>query len=1079
MMYDFKKTIFVTSVIFCIGMLSAQDYSAIIPECDSCTTIKAVAVQSDGRIVGAGFTQKEQRNYFAVMRFDASGSLDRSFGNQGMVLTQFGFQEKVSGAQAVMIQADGKIIAGGFTDAVKNKFRACLARYHSDGRIDESFSGGCSMLPGTVIYASNELASEINDLVATTDGTIIAAQTVVTNVGSHMAVAQYDKNGPLLPNKVTRITFGDTKKPQDQAQAIALDCEGRIIIAGSTNASGVQTFAAARLQTDGALDCSFFGRGLATVPGTAIPYGAYGQTVGQIRAVLIQPDGKIIVGGYTNSTSIDESATHFTLVRHSADGALDESFGAQGIVISPLDAQEIKGTINALVLQPDGKIVAGGSYVVNNQKYAALVRYDANGMLDTTFNTDAKTRNLLRFEQSAMSNELFALALQANGNIVAAGKLSDNSNRPMRATSFCNGSCLQSPLIESPCNNSTLFDESGVRIFGKLKSPGMVHIWLDESVVATVATKGKFHEWSYPLPVLKNGNHSIKVEHYYAGGKVTLGCPECSTLCIDKTPVCVDCEQKTCQKNPVRGNLQAKGASGNYIFSVDEIQNGSVVLNGNEYEFTPSIVPGVGSFAFIAQDRVTGERATGKITINIFEKPLTNNVTLACIQDNKVEGKLQKFNERMRNAAEYTIVRQPFNGTLQLEPSGKFIYTPHANFYGRDSFEYRLVDTNGFVSNPSTIFLEVEQAPVANSSQYMLYEDSCKLVHNLRDLISGGTPPYKFYKVRALANRGLDLYREGTFSLKPLQPYKPDRSFWYRVKDAQGTLSNVALVEILINKVPIVKNKKYSIKENSMLRENLYTTASKGVAPYTFALAKKSQNGVVTLKKDGSFIYNPTIDFVGIDSFEYKIIDANKKSSKNAQVTINVKQIFKAYDTDFTMYQDDVLTVNLSDKVTGGMAPYSFRAVNGAKDGEVATAPDGSIIFKPNVDFAGVTYFEYEAIDAKGNSSNTAFATIRVLPAIHLQDSVFRTQVGIPVSGLLLDLVAGGVPPYTFIALDSSNNNPLQLNPDGSFFYIPQSLETQSFLYKVIDSNNHESKKARVIMVNSNKKIIHHSARSN
>src|SRR6266540_155863 len=143
-------------------------------------------------------------------------------------------------------------------------------------------------------------------------------------------------------------------------------------------------------------------------PGDLDPtFGAGGKVTtvfgGDSRAyvLVLQPNGKLVAAGV--------GPNGFALARYNPDGSLDTSFGAGGKVTTPI------GAANALVLQPDGKLVAAGSNNISPSDFV-LVRYNPNGSLDTSFGGDGKVTTAIGFGARA-----FALALQPDGKLVAAG----------------------------------------------------------------------------------------------------------------------------------------------------------------------------------------------------------------------------------------------------------------------------------------------------------------------------------------------------------------------------------------------------------------------------------------------------------------------------------------------------------------------------------------------------------------------------------------------------------------------------------------------------------------------------------
>src|SRR5437773_237131 len=170
--------------------------------------------------------------------------------------------------------------------------------------------------------------------------------------------------------------------------ALVLQPDGKLVAAGYTQNNGSNSdFALVRYNADGSLDGSFGTDGIVT---TLIQNGGF------FEAVVLQPDGKLVAAGVGGG--------HFALVRYNADGSLDGTFGTGGKVITPIGS--FADMAYALVLQPDGKLVAAGS--TSNGSWAfALVRYNADGSLDGSFGTGGTVTT-----QIGSSNLAYALVLQ-------------------------------------------------------------------------------------------------------------------------------------------------------------------------------------------------------------------------------------------------------------------------------------------------------------------------------------------------------------------------------------------------------------------------------------------------------------------------------------------------------------------------------------------------------------------------------------------------------------------------------------------------------------------------------------------
>ena len=362
----------------------------------------AMALQSDGKIVTAGGTTISQTDVdFALARYNTDGSLDTSFGNGGRVITRIGSFDDA--ANAVAIQPDGKIVAAGISGSSPN-YDFALIRYNTNGTLDTSFGVG-----GKVITPVGSGNDEARAVLIQSDGRIIAVGSTGNYPNTDFALVRYNTNGSLdtsfgVNGKV--ITTIGSGSSVDEARAAALQPDGRIVAAGHSYV-GTQSpeFALARYNTDGSLDTSF-GTGGKVVT----PIGASGDTA---NAVAIQSDGKIVVAGYSSVGPIN---LDIALVRYNINGTLDNTFGTSGKVITPIGTSD--EIANEVIIQPNGKIVAVGWSESSVPSYDfALVRYNMDGSLDTSFGVGGKVVTPIGDSTDFGT----AAALQPDGKIVVAG----------------------------------------------------------------------------------------------------------------------------------------------------------------------------------------------------------------------------------------------------------------------------------------------------------------------------------------------------------------------------------------------------------------------------------------------------------------------------------------------------------------------------------------------------------------------------------------------------------------------------------------------------------------------------------
>jgi uncharacterized delta-60 repeat protein len=376
-----------------------------------------VALQTDGKIVVAGYAFTNSRSDFAVARFNPTGAPDASFGTNGVVVTSL---DGATYASSVVIQPDGKIlIAGNMLVGETNDF--ALFRFNSNGTPDAAFGAG-GLVTTPINAATNDYVSA---LLLQPDGKIIAAGTSFGSAGSasEFAIARYTASGAL------DATFsGDGKATtqfhnQDRIGNAALRADGKIAVAGTTFDAATQqtSIALASYNADGTPDATFDGDGKAT---TAVS-NVFEYYVGSLA---IQTDGKLIVAG----TAPNYTNVPFTVARFTPTGALDPTFDGDGKTEIAFGANG--GNAWTLALQTDGKIVVAGG-MLNARYDFAVARLNSNGSPDRGFGANGR---VVAFVGNS-DDQIYGLAVQPDGKIVASGYSGANGDTDFAIARFLGG----------------------------------------------------------------------------------------------------------------------------------------------------------------------------------------------------------------------------------------------------------------------------------------------------------------------------------------------------------------------------------------------------------------------------------------------------------------------------------------------------------------------------------------------------------------------------------------------------------------------------------------------------------------
>jgi uncharacterized delta-60 repeat protein len=382
--------------------------------------VHALALQSDGKVlIGGTFTSYNGTPRNRIARLNADGSLDASF-NPGSGAN--------SSVYALALQPDGKLLIGGDFTSYNGTPRNRIARLNADGSLDASFNPGTGadtsvralalqpdgklLIGGEFISYNGTPRNRIARLNA--DGSLDASFNPGTGANGWVLALALQPDGKLLiggefttyngtpSNRIARLnaegsldaSFNPGSGANFEFHALALQPDGKLLIGGTfTSYNGTSRNGIARLNADGSLDASFN-------PGT----GANGL----VLALALKPDGKLLIGGEFISYN---GITRNRIARLNADGSLDASFnpgtGANSWVL-------------ALALQPDGKLLIAGYFTnYNDTPRNGIARLNADGSLDASFNPGTGANGLV-----------LALALQPDGKVLIGGTFTSYNGTP-------------------------------------------------------------------------------------------------------------------------------------------------------------------------------------------------------------------------------------------------------------------------------------------------------------------------------------------------------------------------------------------------------------------------------------------------------------------------------------------------------------------------------------------------------------------------------------------------------------------------------------------------------------------------
>lgn len=380
----------------------------------------AVTIQPDGKILLAGQTFNGSLTKIAVVRLNANGSPDTTFDGDGIVVTSIGSgSEQV---RAIALQNDGKIVVAGQTFNGANNDIAVL-RYNSNGSLDATFDGISGNGNGIVTTAIGAATDTGYGVVIQPDGKIVVAGFYFSGTNNDVAVLRYDANGVLDASfDADGIVTAAAGTNTDEAFAVALQTDGKIVIAGCTNSGTPNDFLIMRFNTNGSLDSSFGGNGITITP--------IGNGAEIANSVAIQADGKIVAAGFSSNGANND----FAVIRRNADGSLDTTFDGDGKLTTPIGISV--DTANGVAIQADGKIVAVGRTVIGSFADFGVVRYGYGTNTTAndgffTLNSSVQIRFSNAFRNGATSadslNSLLLPPLPNNVNLLTSPRVIQTS----------------------------------------------------------------------------------------------------------------------------------------------------------------------------------------------------------------------------------------------------------------------------------------------------------------------------------------------------------------------------------------------------------------------------------------------------------------------------------------------------------------------------------------------------------------------------------------------------------------------------------------------------------------------------
>lgn len=895
---------------------------------------QGVAIQSDGKIVVGGYSNSLDGGDFALVRYNADGSLDTSLDGDGKVTTNVGASSDF--AFSLALQPDFKIVlAGNSWSGSSGAFS--LVRYNFDGSLDSTFDGDGKLL--TEFGPNSDVAG---GMALQSDGKIVVAGFAQNPTDQDVAVARYNPDGSLDSSfdgdgKLI-TTFGPLR---DNASSVALQADGKIVIAGGMWTGSEDNIILGRYKPDGSLDRLADGTGKITTD--------FGFANELAVGVEVLSSGKLVAAGnvYKAGNDID-----FGLAGYNSDGSLDLSFGTGGKTVTAFS--NVSDAAYDMNLQSDDKILVAGltEIVAGNQDFA-IARYTPTGTLDNSFDGDGK----LTIDFNSGNDSAEGVVQQSDGKIVVAGFATVGGNRDFAVARYnANGTPDSS------------FDGDG-------KVTTAIGTTDDFGEAVAVQPDGKIVVAGY---ISNNGSNDVALVRYNTNGS------------LDNS---FDGDGK------LIANL---GDPGDVAFRIALQSDGKIVIAG--FAETDN---GNGRTSLVARFNPDGslDRTFDKdgIVTNVFNSGLETAYEVRIQDDGKLV--VSGLAADVFNVTDFGVARLNPDGSFDLSfgTNGRVItnFNDLGDVAGHMAFQPdgRIVVAGTTIGTNYDFAIAryrgTEHDPVPAPASYSLDEDTSLTVSTGDYYSDADNDPVTTTLLSGPAHGTLTLTPYGDFTYTPFANFSGTDSFSYLASDSFGgsASGSVTLIVKPINDNPTVNGDVASMPEDSPASaiDVLGNDSSAPDSSETLTITGVTQgaSGSVAITGGGTGLtYQPNANFTGSDSFTYTIADGNGGTA-TATVIVAVTAVNdlptanddSEHVTEGSISNSIPVLANDTSAPDSGETLTIIAKTNGAHGTVVILNGGSGLIYTPDAGYIGGDSFTYTINDGTPGSNATATVNVAVQPS--------------------------------------------------------------------------------------------------
>ncbi|MGO2373739.1 MAG: tandem-95 repeat protein [Pseudoalteromonas prydzensis] len=482
---------------------------------------------------------------------------------------------------------------------------------------------------------------------------------------------------------------------------------------------------------------------------------------------------------------------------------------------------------------------------------------------------------------------------------------------------------------------------------------------------------------------------------------------------VAEAPIAVDDSVTTAEDTPVNFSLVANDsdAEDDLVAASAAIvlpaSKGTVSISNGIATYTPNAnETGVDTFTYTVKDAALNTSAPATVTVTITpvnDIPVVQNVTLSIDEDTPSAAtairSLATDVEDSIPTDTINLVRAPSSGQVVFDQvAGTFVYTPDANVTGQDSFTYTITDSEGGVSLPATVTVNigaVNDRPVVADDSISTDEDTATtlaILANDSDVEDSG---FNAANV-SLENQGsgagmyefatVSVNLDGSLAIMPNQDVNGVFSFTYTLTDSEGLSSTPATVTLTINAVndaPVALDNSAQLQEEGSFEVNVLGNDSDvdigdSLDVSSVTVVSAPSNGQTQVTATGAIIYTANADYFGDDSFTYTVKDSNGAVSNLATVTMTVNPVNDAplgIPQSLILAEDNSVLITLvgSDIENDEL---SYRLDEGALHGSLVQQSNDSWLYTPNANYNGSDGFSFVVNDGLLDSTTTPVSLV-------------------------------------------------------------------------------------------------------